>query len=170
MQLDRLAERGVEGLDAVRDWGDELSLGEQQRLAFARVLIRQRPPKPTQARTRTRTQPYLVRRPTLAILDEATSALDLRTEAAMYAALAALPGIAYLSVGHRPSLESFHHSRLRLLGTDPSCDTSHAQTHSPSSSYAIVAIEKLRRMREVKRRRSEVRRRRSDAANASSAP
>ena len=127
-------------------------------------------PNPNPTRTRTRTQPYLVRRPTLAILDEATSALDLRTEAAMYAALAALPGIAYLSVGHRPSLESFHHSRLRLLGTDPSCDTSHAQTHSPSSSYAIVAIEKLRRMREVKRRRSEVRRRRSDAANASSAP
>ena len=54
---------GASGLDAVRDWSDELSLGEQQRLAFARVLVR---------------------RPTLAILDEATSALDLRTEAAMY--------------------------------------------------------------------------------------
>ena len=34
----------------VRDWGDQLSLGEQQRLAFARVLVQ---------------------RPRLAILDEA---------------------------------------------------------------------------------------------------
>ncbi|EOD10404.1 hypothetical protein EMIHUDRAFT_428064 [Emiliania huxleyi CCMP1516] len=95
VQLDRLAERGVEGLDAVRDWGDELSLGEQQRLAFARVLVS---------------------KPRLAILDEATSALDLNNEAIMYKALAAVPGITYVSVGHRPSLLSFHASRLRLLG------------------------------------------------------
>ena len=109
----------------------------------------------------------LVRRPTLAILDEATSALDLRTEAAMYAALAALPGITYLSVGHRPSLERFHRSRLRLLGTEPSQANGRS---GPSPSYKIIATEKLRRMREVKRRRSEARRRRSDAAHASSAP
>jgi len=75
VQLDRLAERGVEGLDAVRDWGDELSLGEQQRLAFARVLVS---------------------KPRLAILDEATSALDLNNEAIMYKATA--------SAGSRPRL------------------------------------------------------------------
>ena len=34
----------------------------------------------------------------------------------MYRALAKLPGITYLSVGHRPSLLRFHASRLRLLG------------------------------------------------------
>jgi len=52
VQLTRLAEAGEAALDEVRDWGDELSLGEQQRLAFARVLVN---------------------KPRLAILDEAMS-------------------------------------------------------------------------------------------------
>ena len=72
-------------------------LGEQQRLAFARVLISQ---------------------PQLAVLDEATSALDLSNEAIMYNALAGVEGITYLSVGHRPSLLKFHRSRLQLYGAD----------------------------------------------------
>ncbi len=97
VQLTRLAERGEAGLDAVRDWGDELSLGEQQRLAFARLLVN---------------------KPRLAILDEATSALDLNNEAAMYKALAKIPGITYLSVGHRPSLLRYHSSRLLLYGME----------------------------------------------------
>jgi ABC-type uncharacterized transport system fused permease/ATPase subunit len=83
----------------VRDWGDELSLGEQQRLAFARVLVN---------------------KPRLVILDEATSALDFKNEAAMYRAIGAVPGITYLSVGHRPSLLHFHSSRLELFGMDQS--------------------------------------------------
>ena len=95
VQLGRLAESA--SLDEVRDWGDELSLGEQQRLAFARLLVN---------------------KPKLAILDEATSALDLGNEAAMYSALAKVPGITYVSVGHRPSLLRYHASRLRLYGMD----------------------------------------------------
>ena len=75
--------------------GDELSLGEQQRLAFARVLVR---------------------RPQLVILDEATSALDLPTEALLYEALRRIEHVTYVSVGHRPSLLRFHESRLRLFG------------------------------------------------------
>lgn len=98
VQLLRLAAQGKDGLDVVRDWGDELSLGEQQRLAMARVLIN---------------------RPKLVILDEATSALDLANEAVMYGALAAIPDITYISVGHRPSLLSFHSKLLRLLGDEP---------------------------------------------------
>jgi ABC-type uncharacterized transport system fused permease/ATPase subunit len=50
------------GLDAVRDWGAVLSLGEQQRLSFARLLVN---------------------KPALAICDEATSALDLVSERKM---------------------------------------------------------------------------------------
>ena len=105
MQLGALARRlgaadgGGSGLDAVRDWGDMLSLGEQQRLAFARVLVN---------------------RPTLAILDEATSALDLQNEAAMYRALATVPELTIVSVGHRPSLLQFHAKLLRLHGAEAS--------------------------------------------------
>ena len=47
-------------------------------------------------------------------------AQDLENEAAMYGALAALPGLTYLSVGHRPSLLRFHSARLRLYGMDRS--------------------------------------------------
>lgn len=60
-------------LDAVADWAGTLSLGEQQRLAWARLLLA---------------------RPQLALLDEATSALDQETEAALYkASQATLPSL-----------------------------------------------------------------------------
>ncbi|CAN0010491.1 unnamed protein product, partial [Discosporangium mesarthrocarpum] len=83
----------VEGLSAVRDWGDMLSLGEQQRLAFARLLYNQ---------------------PKLAILDEATSALDLNNERRMYELMHTILGLSVISVGHRPSLLQFHDTRMRL--------------------------------------------------------
>ena len=51
------------GLDIEKDWDDVLSLGEQQRLAFARILIN---------------------KPKYVILDEATSALDIKNEASLY--------------------------------------------------------------------------------------
>ena len=45
---------------------------------------------------------------------QATSALDLNNEGVMYRALAALPGLTSLSVGHRPSLLRYHAARLRM--------------------------------------------------------
>ncbi|GAB5357675.1 hypothetical protein AAMO2058_000394700 [Amorphochlora amoebiformis] len=84
----------AKGLDVVQDWSSILSLGEQQRLAFGRLL-------------------YAC--PSLAILDEATSALDLETEKAMYRAMEErVPGISVVSVGHRPSLKAYHDNMLRL--------------------------------------------------------
>ncbi|ACO65758.1 ATP-binding cassette superfamily, partial [Micromonas commoda] len=83
------------GLDAVGDWSSILSLGEQQRLAFARVLLA---------------------RPPVALLDEATSALDAANEARMYSLLRDLDDVAYVSVGHRGSLLGFHEQVLRLEG------------------------------------------------------
>lgn len=80
------------GLEAETEWSDVLSLGEQQRLSFARVLIHQ---------------------PKYAILDEATSALDQTNEKTLYHQLAATQ-TAYLSVGHSPTLKDYHHSLLHL--------------------------------------------------------
>ncbi|MEM9816154.1 MAG: ABC transporter ATP-binding protein/permease [Cyanobacteria bacterium P01_D01_bin.6] len=91
VNLPDLAER-FEGLDAEAEWSDVLSLGEQQRLSFARVLLHQ---------------------PAYAILDEATSALDSNNEAQLYCALEAT-ATTYLSVGHHESLEAHHHFLLRL--------------------------------------------------------
>ena len=89
------AVHAASGLDAVGDWSSILSLGEQQRLAFARVLLA---------------------RPPVALLDEATSALDAANEAKMYSLLRDLNDTAYVSVGHRGSLLGFHEDVLRLEG------------------------------------------------------
>ena len=95
VNLADLPER-VGGFDVELDWADVLSLGEQQRLAFARLLIG---------------------RPRVAVLDEATSALDEQNEAALYRQLAALD-IRYLSVGHRSSLLKYHQNVLKLEGPE----------------------------------------------------
>ena len=91
VNLPDLADR-FDGLDAEEEWGDVLSLGEQQRLSLARVLVHQ---------------------PKYAILDEATSALDQTNEQQLYGHLAAAK-TAYISVGHRDSLKDYHQSLLRL--------------------------------------------------------
>lgn len=82
------------GFDAELDWADVLSLGEQQRLAFARLLLTQ---------------------PRYAILDEATSALDLKNEQHLYEQLQATK-TTFVSVGHRSSLVKYHQQVLELLG------------------------------------------------------
>ncbi|WP_017302214.1 ABC transporter ATP-binding protein/permease [Nodosilinea nodulosa] len=85
VNLADLPER-VGGWEADLDWVDVLSLGEQQRLAFARLLLTQ---------------------PRYAILDEATSALDADNEARLYQRLRD-QGTTLISVGHRTSLSQFH--------------------------------------------------------------
>ncbi|WP_174430627.1 ABC transporter ATP-binding protein/permease [Burkholderia metallica] len=80
------------GFDSVIDWSRVLSLGEQQRIGFARALA---------ARAR-----YVC-------LDEATSAMDVMTEARLYRALRA-SGATCVSVGHRPSLFAYHIKVLEL--------------------------------------------------------
>ena len=93
VNLDGLPER-FGGFDVVMDWGHLLSPGEQQRLAFARLLMT---------------------KPRYAILDEATSALDVNNEARLYRQLQE-SGMTYVSVGHRPSLLAYHDNVLELQG------------------------------------------------------
>lgn len=79
-------------------WDRVLSLGEQQRVAFARLLLH---------------------RPRWVFMDEATSALDEANQAAMFALLReALPGAAVVSIGHRPGLDR-HHDRELVVTAGP---------------------------------------------------
>ncbi|WP_321912667.1 ABC transporter ATP-binding protein/permease [Burkholderia cepacia] len=90
----KLAELAVRhgGFDTVIDWSRVLSLGEQQRIGFARALA---------ARAR-----YVC-------MDEATSAMDVAMEEHLYHALTA-SGTTCVSVGHRPSLLAYHTHVLEL--------------------------------------------------------
>ncbi|WP_044469823.1 ABC transporter ATP-binding protein/permease [Mannheimia massilioguelmaensis] len=88
VQLGHLIDR----LEQQNDWTRELSLGEQQRLSFARVLIYQ---------------------PKVAFLDEATASMDEGLEDAMYRLLKAeLPNTTIISVGHRSTLQTHHKQHL----------------------------------------------------------
>jgi len=96
LQVVNLADLGdrVGGFEVELDWSTVLSLGEQQRLAFARLLLSS---------------------PRYAVLDEATSALDLSNEENLYRHLRD-KAITFISVGHRPSLLRYHTSVLELGG------------------------------------------------------
>jgi len=89
-KLPQLATR----LDESTRWSQRLSVGEQQRLAFARALLA---------------------KPDFLFLDEATSALDEDTETAMYELLRdRLPSTTIVSVAHHVALERFHNRSLML--------------------------------------------------------
>lgn len=79
-------------LDEISDWGKILSLGEQQRLAFARILVNS---------------------PAVIYLDESTSALDEEMEQHLYQLLQdKLPASVVISVGHRSTLKRWHNQEL----------------------------------------------------------
>ncbi|MEO6053835.1 MAG: ABC transporter ATP-binding protein/permease [Chthoniobacterales bacterium] len=86
VNLSEMLERVEGDLDRSVDWANILSLGEQQRVSFARLFLRY---------------------PQLAFLDEASSALDEPNELLLYTQLRKLC-ISYVSVGHRSTLKAFH--------------------------------------------------------------
>ena len=90
VQLAHLQDR----LEQEQDWSRILSLGEQQRLAFARLLLH---------------------KPTVAFLDEASASLDEGMEYAMYRLIREeLPNTTIISVGHRSTLVPLHQQQLEL--------------------------------------------------------
>uniref|UniRef100_A0A2P1CZ82 AptE n=1 Tax=Nostoc sp. FSN-E TaxID=2027337 RepID=A0A2P1CZ82_9NOSO len=91
VNLENLLSR-IDSFDTELPWENILSLGEQQRLAFARLLVT---------------------RPSFTILDEATSALDLHNEGNLYQQLQET-NTTFISVGHRESLFNYHQWVLEL--------------------------------------------------------
>ena len=96
-------------LDEAAHWALQLSPGEQQRIAFARVLVQK--------------ADWL-------FLDEATSAVDEMMEARLYRLLRErLPRTTVFSVGHRETLRPFH---VRQLVVQPNAN-------GPASIVEIAA-------------------------------
>ena len=96
---DALMRCGLEHLisrvDEADQWGSLLSGSEQQRLAFARVLI----------------DP-----PDILIMDEPTSSLDELSQFRMMEYMRdLLPGTMVIHAGHRPGLERFHDRAIQLV-------------------------------------------------------
>ncbi len=83
-------------LNETQDWSKTLSPGEQQRIAFARVLLH---------------------RPKVIFLDESTSALDPGNEYALYRLVTTrLPNSILVSVTHRDAIRQHHDYHLHLIG------------------------------------------------------
>jgi len=83
-------------LNDVKDWAKVLSVGEQQRIAFARVLLV---------------------RPRAVFLDESTSAMDEGLELMLYELIhTEFPDAILVSVSHRSTVEQFHGRHLELIG------------------------------------------------------
>lgn len=106
------------------NWGDELSLGEQQRLGMARLFYH---------------------KPKFAILDECTSAVTTDMEERFCAKVRAM-GTSCITISHRPALVAFHDVVLSLDGEggwsvhyrrddSPAVDDVGNNTMSPSETY-----------------------------------
>ncbi len=84
----------INELEIQADWNNKLSVGEQQRIAFCRILINQ---------------------PNLIYLDEVSSALDEASEAYLYQLLInELPNSIIISVGHRSTIKKWHTQNIDL--------------------------------------------------------
>lgn len=81
-------------LDEQHDWSLQLSMGEQQRIIFARAIIHE---------------------PTWIMMDEPSASMDKETEKQVYLALDHyLPESTIMTIGHSPSLKAFHSRVLEL--------------------------------------------------------
>ncbi|XP_019437626.1 PREDICTED: ABC transporter D family member 1-like isoform X1 [Lupinus angustifolius] len=93
VRLIYLLERDERGWDAILNWEDILSLGEQQRLGMARLFFHE---------------------PKFGILDECTNATSVDVEEHLYGVAKDL-GITFITSSQRPALIPFHSLELRLI-------------------------------------------------------
>ena len=99
-------------LDEAAHWAQQLSPGQQQRVAFARALVQ---------------------KPDWLFLDEATSALDEMSEARLYRLVRdRLSDTTVFSIGHRGTLGAFHSRRLTVELHD-SAPASIVETSGPEA-------------------------------------
>ena len=92
VNLENITKRVDGRLETVMDWGNILSLGEQQRVSFARLFLWE---------------------PKISFLDEATSALDEENEKSLYSLMRKM-NFSFISVGHRSTLHAYHDFVLTL--------------------------------------------------------
>jgi putative ATP-binding cassette transporter len=101
-----------------------LSGGEQQRLAFARLLLH---------------------KPDIVVMDEATSALDTEGQGRLMKRLRELmPDMAIVSVGHRAELEEFHDRSLNLVRRQGGARLISGDALGPPVSLTTVLMKRLR--------------------------
>ena len=111
-------------LDETDQWGQLLSGGEQQRLAFARVLIHP---------------------PDILIMDEPTSSLDELSQFRMMEYMRdLLPDAMVIHAGHRPGIEHFHDREIQLKRETRDGPATALDYHFSAREMALRALKKLR--------------------------
>ncbi|KAM7517453.1 hypothetical protein LguiB_016415 [Lonicera macranthoides] len=103
------------------NWGDELSLGEQQRLGMARLFYH---------------------KPKFAILDECTSAVTTDMEERFCAKVRAM-GTSCITISHRPALVAFHDVVLSLDG-EGGWSVHYKREDSPDLTVTEVEFNKMK--------------------------
>ena len=113
----------ISRIDETEQWGSLLSGGEQQRLAFARVLIHP---------------------PDVLVMDEPTSSLDELSQFRLMEYMRdLLPDTMVIHSGHRPGLETFHDGEIRLVRKKGGGPTTTRQHHSSPLELLSRALRRL---------------------------
>lgn len=120
-------------LDHEMRWDKTLSAGEQQRLAFARLILH---------------------KPDWVLMDEATAALDEASQASMLSLFEnELAGTGLLHVAHRPGLELFHSSVLRMTHTNEGATLTHTPLAHARNEQGVARVVRARVNHPYSRRR-----------------
>ena len=114
----------IERLDEEENWSGILSGGEQQRVAFVRLLLH---------------------KPDIVVMDESTSALDSESQAKLMDKISELlPNTAIISVGHGIELEAFHERKLNLIRREGGAHLVPGDALGPPISLVTLLLKRWR--------------------------